>query len=293
VVDSIVRVIVNQYYSLRSLAEVDQRADYLAYDYLVAGLIKGHEYFAMAEGTGLRRRMNLCAILLEISDPNYTLQNKREVKEGERYEIINRTRRNIEDTFHNFYTKHPFARANYLGGQRFLVWKDMGSNAADYIDDFKRTLPNLHYNLQDALRTQISMGVGSYKVGAEHMRESYQEAEMAVRFGKQNSGPNKVYSHDDLWAIAPIYSEASDSNLNFNDKVIKTIKEQAGLLKTLEKFVDNELSLTKTAKELHIHRNTLVYRLDKIYEITNLDPKIFNDAFELKIALIMERRRVH
>jgi len=59
------------------------------------------------------------------------------------------------------------------------------------------------------------------------------------------------------------------------------------LLETLQGFFDNNLSITQTAKALFIHRNTLLYRLERVKKITGLDPKKFDDAVQLRIALKM------
>jgi len=60
------------------------------------------------------------------------------------------------------------------------------------------------------------------------------------------------------------------------------------LLETLQGFFDNNLSITQTAKALFIHRNTLLYRLERVKKITGLDPKKFDDAVLLRIALKMK-----
>ncbi|MBA3062134.1 MAG: PucR family transcriptional regulator, partial [Atribacteria sp.] len=59
------------------------------------------------------------------------------------------------------------------------------------------------------------------------------------------------------------------------------------LLETLQGFFDNNLSITQTAKALFVHRNTLLYRLGRVKKITGLDPKKFDDAVQLRLALKM------
>ena len=59
--------------------------------------------------------------------------------------------------------------------------------------------------------------------------------------------------------------------------------------KTVEVFLDSNMSLTKTSKILKIHRNTLVYRLDKITENLGLDPRNFEDAVQLKLAMLFNQ----
>ncbi|XXF70872.1 helix-turn-helix domain-containing protein [Thermoanaerobacterium thermosaccharolyticum] len=57
------------------------------------------------------------------------------------------------------------------------------------------------------------------------------------------------------------------------------------LVSTLNSFFRNSLNLSETSRDLYIHRNTLVYRLDKIHKLTGFDPKQFNDAVMLKVIM--------
>jgi len=59
------------------------------------------------------------------------------------------------------------------------------------------------------------------------------------------------------------------------------------LLETLQAFFDNNLSISKTAQAIYVHRNTLLYRLRRVKEITGLDPKKFDNAVQLRLALKM------
>ena len=58
-------------------------------------------------------------------------------------------------------------------------------------------------------------------------------------------------------------------------------------LSTINKFFENSLNVSETSRQLYIHRNTLVYRLDKIQKITGLDLRVFDDAITFKIALMV------
>ena len=60
-------------------------------------------------------------------------------------------------------------------------------------------------------------------------------------------------------------------------------------LSTIYKFFENNLNVSETARQLYIHRNTLVYRLDKIQKATGLDLRVFEDAITFKIALMVVR----
>lgn len=56
---------------------------------------------------------------------------------------------------------------------------------------------------------------------------------------------------------------------------------------TINKFFENNLNVSETSRQLYIHRNTLVYRLDKLQKMTNLDLRIFEDAITFKMALMV------
>ena len=58
-------------------------------------------------------------------------------------------------------------------------------------------------------------------------------------------------------------------------------------LTTINKFFENSLNVSETSRQLYIHRNTLVYRLDKLQKTTNLDLRVFDDAITFKIALMV------
>ena len=58
-------------------------------------------------------------------------------------------------------------------------------------------------------------------------------------------------------------------------------------LTTINKFFENSLNVSETSRQLYIHRNTLVYRLDKLQKQTGLDLRVFEDAITLKIALMV------
>ena len=58
-------------------------------------------------------------------------------------------------------------------------------------------------------------------------------------------------------------------------------------LATINKFFENSLNVSETSRQLYIHRNTLVYRLDKLQKSTGLDLRVFEDAITFKIALMV------
>jgi carbohydrate diacid regulator len=71
----------------------------------------------------------------------------------------------------------------------------------------------------------------------------------------------------------------------FNRKTMRLFNEE--MLNTIEKFFENSLNLSETARQIFIHRNTLVYRLDKVQRLIGLDLRAFDDAVTFKLMLLM------
>ena len=71
----------------------------------------------------------------------------------------------------------------------------------------------------------------------------------------------------------------------FQENTPDTFDEET--LSTIEKFFENNLNVSETARQLFVHRNTLVYRLEKLQKTTGLDIRVFEDALTFKIALMV------
>ena len=71
----------------------------------------------------------------------------------------------------------------------------------------------------------------------------------------------------------------------FGERIPEEIDEET--LVTVEKFFENNLNVSETSRQLFIHRNTLVYRIEKLQKATGLDIRVFDDALTLKIALMV------
>ena len=81
---------------------------------------------------------------------------------------------------------------------------------------------------------------------------------------------------------------AGEDTMNFNYFEGKSPDEfDEETLTTINKFFENSLNVSETSRQLYIHRNTLVYRLDKLQKSTGLDLRVFEDAITFKIALMV------
>ena len=119
---------------------------------------------------------------------------------------------------------------------------------------------------------------------------SYKEAKMALDVGKIFYSNKSVVAYNRLGIGRLIYQLpiplcqmfikeifGGKSPDDFDDETLSTIN----------KFFENSLNVSETSRQLYIHRNTLVYRLDKLQKTTDLDLRVFDDAITFKIALMV------
>jgi carbohydrate diacid regulator len=129
----------------------------------------------------------------------------------------------------------------------------------------------------------IKISVGKY---SDTISESYKQAISAMQIGEKLNVQRRIIYYKDVCFLSRISEIEIDSLTDYSyiKGYLTTSKE---LLETLQCFINNNGNMTLTSKELHIHRNTLQYRLDKIKEITNKDPKQLFELFEL-ISIILK-----
>jgi len=141
---------------------------------------------------------------------------------------------------------------------------------------------------------QSSIGIGEYHPGIRGIVRSFQEANIALEVGNKMNGKIKIHHIANL-GISRLFVEISpETRKDFIHNVYKDKINQSGkelkpiFLETLQAFFDNNLNITETAREIYAHRNTLLYRLEKIKQFTGLDPRKFNEAIQLYLALKMK-----
>lgn len=146
----------------------------------------------------------------------------------------------------------------------------------------------------DMMNTEIMHNVhvsyGNVVSEMKDVSKSYKEAKMALDVGKIFYGDKDIVSYAALGIGRLIYQ--LPINLCkmfikeiFGEKIPDELDEET--LSTLEKFFDNNLNVSETSRQLFLHRNTLVYRIEKLQKVTGLDVRNFDDAMTLKIALMV------
>ena len=136
------------------------------------------------------------------------------------------------------------------------------------------------------------IGIGT---PARHMREladKYKEALTAIDIGKVFDPDNAIISYENLGLGRLIYQLPVTLCEMFLSEVFKKNPIEAldhETLFTIDKFFENNLNVSETSRKLFVHRNTLVYRLEKIKKITGLDLREFDHAIIFKVALMVKK----
>lgn len=143
-------------------------------------------------------------------------------------------------------------------------------------------------NTEAMLNVRVSYGtiVGELK----EVSKSYKEAKMALDVGKIFYAEKNVVSYSTLGIGRLIYQLPINLCKIFIQEIFgENIPEELDeeTLTTVNKFFDNNLNVSETSRQLFVHRNTLVYRIEKLQKATGLDVRTFDDALTFKIALMV------
>ena len=136
----------------------------------------------------------------------------------------------------------------------------------------------------------IHMAYGTIVRELKEVSRSYKEARMALDVGKIFFSDREVIAYSSLGIGRLIYQlpiPLCKIKEIFDGKAPDDFDEET--LVTIDKFFENSLNVSETSRQLYIHRNTLVYRLDKLQKSTGLDLRVFEDAITFKIALMVVR----
>ena len=126
----------------------------------------------------------------------------------------------------------------------------------------------------------------------EKLARSFKEAQMALEVGKVFDTDKNIVSYDNLGIARLIYHLPTTLCETFLHEVFKKGSIESldhETLFTIQKFFENNLNVSETSRKLFVHRNTLVYRLEKIKKLTGLDLREFDHAIIFKIALMVKK----
>ncbi len=157
-------------------------------------------------------------------------------------------------------------------------------------DDLDKTAQVIVDMLNTEAMSRVHVAYGTIVKDIKEVSRSYKEAKMSLDVGKIFYSDKKVMAYSNLGIGRLIYQLPLPLckmfiKEIFADNTPDRFDEET--LSTINKFFENNLNVSETSRQLYIHRNTLVYRLDKLQKSTGLDLRIFEDAITFRIALMV------
>ena len=157
----------------------------------------------------------------------------------------------------------------------------------DDIDQLGQAIEN---TFMSEANHQVYIGIGEMKPTLGLLSESMREARRAIDVGRIYRKEEYVFIYRKMLIerfLADVPREMGQryNSLLFNRKTARLFNDE--MIHTIEKFFENSLNLSETARQLYIHRNTLIYRLDKVQRIIGLDLRAFDDAVTFKMMMLL------
>ena len=158
--------------------------------------------------------------------------------------------------------------------------------------ELEQIAQSMEDTLKNELFIKVAIGIGTV---ANHLREladAYKEAQTAIEVGKVFDTEKTISNYENLGIGRLIYqlpTTLCDIFLSevFKKNSIDSLDQET--LFTINKFFENNLNVSETSRKLFVHRNTLVYRLEKIKKLTGLDLRQFDHAIVFKVALMVRK----
>ena len=172
--------------------------------------------------------------------------------------------------------------------KNIIVVKELEPN--DGHVELERIAQNFYNLLRNDGEEDILIAYGTVVSDIKEVSKSYKEAKLALDVGKIFFSEKNIIAYSALGIGRLIYQlpiplcEMFIREI-FEGKSPDDFDEET--LTTINKFFENNLNVSETSRQLYIHRNTLVYRLDKLQKSTGLDLRVFEDAITFKIALMV------
>ena len=166
----------------------------------------------------------------------------------------------------------------------------------DRIEDIERYAHTISDTLAAEAMSRGQVAIGTVVTDLKHVSGSYKEAKMALEVGKIFDTDKSVVNYETLGIGRLVYQLPLSMCRMFLEEVLKGVSIDSfddETLATVNKFFENHLNVSETSRQLYIHRNTLVYRLDKLQKMTGLDLRNFEDALLFKITLMVSKYLIY
>lgn len=171
--------------------------------------------------------------------------------------------------------------------KNIIIIKSITDETNDDLQKIAKTIVDM-INTEAMVDVRVTYGTVIHDL--KEVSRSYKEAQMAIDVGRIFYSEKVIVPYHSLGIGRLIYQLPTSlceifMKEIFGDKIPDDLDDE--ILTTINKFFENNLNVSETSRQLYVHRNTLVYRIEKLQKSTGLDIRIFDDALTLKIALMV------
>lgn len=203
-------------------------------------------------------------------------------------ETENTKESNVLEVMRTYFSSNSKDFITAVDENNIIIVKDLSEG--DSSKEIEKTAANIAAFLEKEHMRNVRIAYGTIVNEIKEVSRSYKEAKMALDVGKIFFGERNVIAYSELGIGRLIYQLPIPLckmfiKEIFDGKSPDDFDEET--LTTINKFFENSLNVSETSRQLFIHRNTLVYRLDKLQKSTGLDLRVFEDAITFKIALMV------
>jgi carbohydrate diacid regulator len=284
-------VIVYQHFLLDKIQSAERvRSDFIKH-VLTAPTIDSADIYRQADILQLNLRAPQAVMLIQVDGLEHEVRSRHAKLSPEEQQLqvdgvtesINTHLRgafkNLQDNLVAYFTRDQFIFIKGLSGDTLTTLNTIRfmTEKADQTLDAVRSLSLPH---------TLTIGVGQYYPDLGGLRKSYQDAKLALEVGSKVWGSGRVYHIKHVGMFITLAPASQDRKAELAHQILSPLLRDEQLFKTVQVFLASGLNLTEAAEKLHIHRNTLIYRLDKTKKLIHLDPRHFDDALQIKLGFM-------
>ena len=177
-----------------------------------------------------------------------------------------------------------------IDSDNIVLIKELSENiSSDKLDDIAKSVLD---TVNSESMCKILIGVSTVAPTINELNNAYKEAQIALDVGRVFEDEKCILNYENLGIGRLIYQLPTKLCELFLSEVLKkddiTLLDNETIL-TINKFFENDLNVSETSRQLFVHRNTLVYRLEKINKLTGLDLRKFDQAIVFKVAMMVHK----
>jgi carbohydrate diacid regulator len=284
-------VIVYQHFLLDKIQSAERvRADFIHHT-LTTPAIDAADIYRQADILQLNLRTPQAVILVHINGLEKEIRSRHGHLSNEEQQLqvdlvtesisthIRDGFKNLQDNLVAYFSKDQFVFLKGIGGESLTPL-----NTIRFMNEKAEFAFRVLQELD--LGHTITLGVGQYYPDLGGLRKSYQDAKLALDVGSKVWGLGRIYHIKHVGMFITLANTSQDRKAELAHQILSPLLRDEQLFKTVQVFLTCGLNLTEAAEKLHIHRNTLIYRLDKTKKLINLDPRHFDDALQIKLGLM-------